>query len=679
MLKSINKKIICIISILFLIVGTFSGYNLVFAATVGEPEAISMVIYDDAYSSRGFAWLSDTSVIDGAVEYVQASGGIANIDWNSSDIVKVKGSFTQKDNYNSYKATVKGLNEGEKYYYRIGSRAKNAFSSVATISMPAKAAESMSFIWFTDPQETSAQGYKNVNKVLTAAVKTNPNAEFFLGTGDNVNSSYQGSVNYSEWKYLFGETSDITRNYPLMTVAGNHETINGAFSARFNYDFQGGENDKVNGGFYSFDYGDVHFAMINTNEAERSQVFEGSQLPWLKEDLKNTDKKWKIVGTHRNAMTVGTYYDASETLYIKEKLLPIMSEFNVDFVFQGHNHVYSRTNPYSFGVNTGHTPNTELEYFTETFLGEEREFASEPDGTTYMMINYSGNKQYEVANTDPKRISVAHNPVRNEPSAAAPHMPMFASITVEGNRLALDSYVVDRDNNTAKLFDTFSVAKNTYVEVAEMIDALPSVYDVYYTDARAIKAAKNAFEKLTPSAKNKLDDDYKKKLEGIIIQIGDLSGALAVLDVEDGIGNLPQPNLTSGFIAALEEVEREYNALSSGQKLLVKNSERLVSIKGDLSDMQKADDVVKLIAELNNSAAPDKIVEARQAYNKLTSKQRGYVTNLEHLTTLEANLLNDNKGCNGQIVLQSRILIFMIFGAVLFLLFILTLRRKSNN
>mgnify|MGYP002229734706 FL=1 len=56
-------------------------------------------------------------------------------------------------------------------------------------------------------------------------------------------------------------------------------------------------NDKYQNQYYSFDYGDVHFTVINTQDDEMAE-FEpdllNEQIKWLENDLATTDKKWKL-------------------------------------------------------------------------------------------------------------------------------------------------------------------------------------------------------------------------------------------------------------------------------------------------------------------------------------------------------------------------------------------------
>ena len=83
-----------------------------------------------------------------------------------------------------------------------------------------------------------------------------------------------------------------------MPIAGNHD----GFARRdwFNNMFCLDTSESVqtnNGVNYSFDYGNAHFAVVNTNDLLSVSL---SQLKWLKNDLNSTDKDWKIICMHKS-------------------------------------------------------------------------------------------------------------------------------------------------------------------------------------------------------------------------------------------------------------------------------------------------------------------------------------------------------------------------------------------
>ena len=92
---------------------------------------------------------------------------------------------------------------------------------------------------------------------------------------------------------------------------------------------------------YSFDYGNAHFAVLNTGSDHSSadhKILMKEQMEWLKKDLAATDKKWKIVMSH-----IGIFPAKTERWHARDIILPVLQECGVDLVLNGHDHMVART------------------------------------------------------------------------------------------------------------------------------------------------------------------------------------------------------------------------------------------------------------------------------------------------------------------------------------------------
>jgi len=86
--------------------------------------------------------------------------------------------------------------------------------------------------------------------------------------------------------------------------------------------------------YYSFDWGDVHFAAIDTTQRDREQ------LGWLAADLASTKQRWKIVFGHHPMYTSGRRSaSAADT---RKAFAKIITDNKVDLVLAGHEHQYER-------------------------------------------------------------------------------------------------------------------------------------------------------------------------------------------------------------------------------------------------------------------------------------------------------------------------------------------------
>jgi hypothetical protein len=94
---------------------------------------------------------------------------------------------------------------------------------------------------------------------------------------------------------------------------------------------------------YSFEYGNVYFATIDTNFAHDATALD-NQLDWLVADLNASTAQWKIVyGHHPIAGLPDKSENPSQEYY--KKIVERLRAADVDLFMQGHSHTYSWTYP----------------------------------------------------------------------------------------------------------------------------------------------------------------------------------------------------------------------------------------------------------------------------------------------------------------------------------------------
>ena len=96
---------------------------------------------------------------------------------------------------------------------------------------------------------------------------------------------------------------------------------------------------EFNGYFYSFDYHNVHFLIVNSQMYELEDLVPNLfeiQENWLKND--KTDLPWKVVLMHKDIYD----YMQDKIDYVGEKFMPLFNEIGVDLVLTGHLHTYRR-------------------------------------------------------------------------------------------------------------------------------------------------------------------------------------------------------------------------------------------------------------------------------------------------------------------------------------------------
>ena len=161
---------------------------------------------------------------------------------------------------------------------------------------------------------------------------------------------YGGDITYS-WKYsdwdkdwFVPNQNALNATTPWVNATGNHEvykrgagflnfsTVNNvlAFTQAPDRD---GDDPAGNKGWYSFDYGDTHILILN------SEVAHGpgsDQWNFAAADLAATNRKWKVVAFHRPGYTGATHFDAN----FRDMHTHIFEPNGVDMVLNGHEHYY---------------------------------------------------------------------------------------------------------------------------------------------------------------------------------------------------------------------------------------------------------------------------------------------------------------------------------------------------
>src|SRR4029077_8700527 len=92
--------------------------------------------------------------------------------------------------------------------------------------------------------------------------------------------------------------------------------------------------------YYSFDAGNAHFVVLETNDP---MAPGGAQATFLDQDLTASQAWWKIVVFHHTIYSSGTHHGSALT--IRANVVPLLDKHHVDLVLMGHEHNYERTHP----------------------------------------------------------------------------------------------------------------------------------------------------------------------------------------------------------------------------------------------------------------------------------------------------------------------------------------------
>lgn len=328
---------------------------------------IRQVITADSTTSRTFMWQSDYAEENPVVEYRQAGDDDSLMQLPaSSDAFSDDGVTTY-----IHTAAVTDLKPGTAYEYRVGAGDKrSSWQSFHTAQ-----GHDFKALIFPDSQSSD---YSVWAATAQPAWQRNQDAQFFINMGDLVDN---GQDHY-QWNAWFDVVGDMIARIPVVPLLGNHETYDKDWKVRMPkaylhlFALPRIDREKYQNQFYSFDYGDVHFVVLNTQSQELAD-FEPSldedEVAWFKEDMAKTTKKWKIVLMHKDPLQYGfaNRPQPREEGFSPEGRLwmPLFDQYGVDAVLSAHLHTYR---------DRGHI----------------RNFQRDESGPLYLITGVAGNVQY---------------------------------------------------------------------------------------------------------------------------------------------------------------------------------------------------------------------------------------------------------------------------------------------
>lgn len=333
-----------------------------------RPYSIRQVVAEDNEHGRTVMW----QLPDGkecTVEYRKKNG---------SDISSVKAAF---DGYKGnsgiadsyiYTAHLEGLTPDTVYEYRM--RSGNSVSP--WYPLITDNGKSFKALITSDSQSADYSGW---TELVQDAWKRNSNANLFIDLGDLVDNGQDEN----QWQTWFRSVKGMAEAISVVPAIGNHEAYSldwkmalpERYLAHFDLPKNGDEAYKEH--YYSFDYGDVHFTVLDTSLYEEKEwlpdMYEAEKV-WVEKDLKNTKKKWKVVLMHKDPFQYGfaspdrPHRDTGFSDEGKE-FMPIFDRNQVDLVLSAHLHTYR---------DRGHVA----------------DFKRDPKGPVYIILGLGGDVRY---------------------------------------------------------------------------------------------------------------------------------------------------------------------------------------------------------------------------------------------------------------------------------------------
>jgi len=401
------------------------------------------------------------------------------------DLQQLNDFITSPDLVTEHSLILSNLDYDTKYYYVVGNdnlwfTAPGENYHFYTWPLPGTRKDTK--IWVIGDFGKANTGQNLVKKSFKNYMK-DQRTDLWLWLGDN---AYQSGTDQEYQEKIFDIYEQLTY-MPFLATPGNHDYLSicpppctqdpNQHSGTYYQVIEAPKNGELGGVpsgtelYYSFDYNNIHFVCLNSELgsilpnydwigiSSSNNANNSPMMQWLKSDLadaraRNVD--WIIVYFHQPPFTKGSHdSDASIELYMRamrRNYLPVLEQYNVDLVLNGHSHVYER----SYLLHGFYADNSSS--FNDSYKVDGRSgklILDEPyvkadsnaKGTVYVVIGNSG--------------SSTESPALNHPAMYYSHgcASCYGSLFLEINDKHLHAkYITGNDS----ILDFFDIQKKPY-------------------------------------------------------------------------------------------------------------------------------------------------------------------------------------------------------------------------
>jgi hypothetical protein len=249
-----------------------------------------------------------------------------------------------------HELTLSGLLSGTRYYYSVGSTSDTLVigPDYFFITAPIAGTAKKSRIWILGDAGTANASQRAVRDAYYAYTDT-IHTNLWVMLGDN---AYDSGTDNEYQAAVFDMYPTMLRKSVLWPAFGNHDgrsasspNQTGVFYNIFTLPANGEAGGVATGteAYYSFEYANVHFICLNSDDISRSTT--GPMLSWLNNDLAANSFDWTIALWHHPPYSKGSHNSDTENRLIEMRTnaLPILENGGVDLVLTGHSHSYERS------------------------------------------------------------------------------------------------------------------------------------------------------------------------------------------------------------------------------------------------------------------------------------------------------------------------------------------------
>ena len=160
--------------------------------------------------------------------------------------------------------------------------------------------------------------------------------DVLLFSGDAVLSG----IDEPEWDAWLAAGADLLATTPIVFADGNHEANAINFYSQFAM-----PGDQEN---FGIDYGWAHLTVANDTPEDPSGLTTTTLAAITQDFMASSTARWKLLMHHQAPYSIGSRDGSNMT--IRASWGPVVDQYGIDLVLNGHNHTYEVTKPLNGGV-----------------------------------------------------------------------------------------------------------------------------------------------------------------------------------------------------------------------------------------------------------------------------------------------------------------------------------------
>ncbi|MCB0614924.1 MAG: metallophosphoesterase, partial [Phaeodactylibacter sp.] len=405
--------------------------------------------------------------------------------WYGDSPSNLNFSTTDNGSNTDHEVTISGLPANSTFYYAVGN-ASGQFTTPGSeyyfkTSPPPGSSEPAS-IWVLGDAGKDNDHQRSVRDAFYA-YNGGHHADVILALGDNAYSDGTDEEYQYAWFENMFESTLI--NSVVWPCPGNHDirSANSVAETGVYYDIftlpRNGEAGGTPSGteaYYSFDYGNIHFVSLNSEDIDHSP--SSPMLAWLQQDLAANTQLWVVVILHR------VIYHSQTLADFRENFVPVLEAGGADLVMYGHQHSYRR----SYLID-GHYGSGNGSFDANTMAIDAGDGRPDGDGayqkpssltpnagTIYMVTGSAGT------------VSPLPSPITFMPyEAGEPEGLGSVHVSVSGGQMDVKFI-----NYQDQILDYFTISKQLIIASPPTVSVTAPAHGTNYTTPQAVTVTANA-------------------------------------------------------------------------------------------------------------------------------------------------------------------------------------------